>query len=349
MCLCSDPRRATTALIPRLIVSVIQNPARGFLAGLYEQLCYDYAMRIIFMGSPSFAVPSLNALQEEFQIAAVVTQPDRPAGRGRKLSFSPVKERALELRLPILQPPSLRERSILATFREFAPDVVVVAAFGQILPPNVLKLPAHGCLNVHASLLPRWRGAAPVQAAILQGDRETGVTIMKMDAGLDTGPILAQRSTSIHPDETGGELADRLSVLGAELLVECLPVYVNGELTPQPQDESAATYAPMLKKSDGALAFDRDAITLERQVRAYEPWPTSFFKWDDRRIVVRNAHAVENSGTPPGTTLEYDGKPAIATESGLLILDEVQPAGKNRMSGQAFLNGAQHFPQSRLS
>jgi methionyl-tRNA formyltransferase len=306
-------------------------------------------MRILFMGSPSFAVPCLNALQKEFQIAAVVTQPDRPAGRGRKLSFSPVKERALELRLPILQPPSLRERSILSKLRDFTPDVIVVAAFGQILPPTVLDLPVHGCLNVHASLLPRWRGAAPVQASILQGDRETGVTIMKMDAGLDTGPILDQRSTRIHPNETGGELADRLSILGADLLVECLPAYLNGELTPQPQDDSAATHAPMLKKSDGALAFDKDADTLERQVRAYEPWPTSFFEWDGRRIVVRSAHAVENGGKPPGTTLEYDGKPAISTGSGLLVLDEVQPAGKKRMSGQAFLNGAQHFPQSRLT
>lgn len=306
-------------------------------------------MRVIFMGSPSFAVPSLNALQEEFKISAVVTQPDRPAGRGRKLRFSPVKESALELRLPILQPPSLKKRAAVEALRDFSPDVIVVAAFGQILPQNVLDLPVHGCLNVHASLLPRWRGAAPVQAAILHGDRETGVTIMKMEAGLDTGPILIQRSTSIEPHETGGELSERLSALGAQLLVESLPAYLDEELIPQPQDDSLATYAPMLAKSDGELTFDREALVLERQVRAYEPWPSSFFHWEKLRIVVRSAHAVEDGEDAPGTAVEYDGKPAISTRSGLLVLDEVQPAGKKRMSGKAFLNGAQHFIQSFLS
>jgi methionyl-tRNA formyltransferase len=306
-------------------------------------------MRIVFMGSPDFAIPSLNALHDTFQIASVVTQPDRPAGRGRELRFSPVKQRALELSLPILQPPTLKEKASVDEIRALAPDVIVVAAFGQILPPNVLDLPHLGCINVHASLLPRWRGAAPVQAAIYHGDRETGVTIMKMDPSLDTGPILMQRSTSILPNETGGQLTERLSVLGAELLVETLPMYVQGEIDLRPQDNEAATQAPMLKKSDGKLDFGRDAPALERQVRAYEPWPSSFFMWKKRRIVVRRAHAAEDSGKPPGTTFVQNDKPAIATASDALILDVVQPAGKRRMDGRSFLLGAQDFPNTHLS
>jgi methionyl-tRNA formyltransferase len=306
-------------------------------------------MRIVFMGSPDFAIPSLNTLYEEFHVIGVVTQPDRPAGRGRELRRSPVKQQAEHWDLRILQPQTLKNREFFEEIEELSPDVIVVAAFGQILPPSILDLPPLDCINVHASLLPRWRGAAPVQAAIYKGDRETGVTIMKMDTGLDTGPILAQNSTRIHPDETGGQLTERLSRLGADLLVETLPKYAQGKIDPRPQEDQDATHAPMLKKSDGELDFDRDAAALERQVRAYEPWPSSFFSWKKRRIVVRSAHSVENADQPPGATYVQDDKPAIAAGSGALVLEVVQPAGKRRMSGQAFLNGAQDFPNSHLS
>lgn len=306
-------------------------------------------MRIVFMGSPEFAIPSLNALHESFQVVGVVTQPDRPAGRGRELRLSPVKRRAEQLGLPVMQPHTLREPTSVDEIEALSPQVIVVAAFGQILPTSILDLPELGCLNVHASLLPRWRGAAPVQAAIYHGDRETGVTIMQMDPGLDTGPILTQRSTPIHADETGGRLTERLSRLGADLLVETLPRYARGEIDPRPQDDQVATYAPMLKKSDGELGFNRDAEALQRQVQAYEPWPTSFFTWKNRRIVVRSAHAVRSAGAPPGTTFVQDDKPAIAAGLGALILDVVQPAGKRRMRGEAFLNGAPDFPNSQLS
>jgi methionyl-tRNA formyltransferase len=222
------------------------------------------------------------------------------------------------------------------------PDLIVVAAFGQILRPEVLDLPPYGCINVHASLLPRWRGAAPVQAAILHGDETSGVTIMKMDPGVDTGPILSQRAIALAPDETGGSLTARLADLGATLLIQTLPSYQNGEILLQPQDESQATYAPMINKEDGRLDFNLGAEQLARRVRAFNPWPGTYMLWQDDRLIIHRAHAVQiyEKHTIPGERRVFAGMPAVATADGLLVLDELQPAGKRPQPGKSFLQGA---------
>lgn len=294
------------------------------------------------MGSPEFAIPSLNALSEEhdIDIVSVFTQPDRPAGRGRKLRSSPVKLRSNELGLSIYQPSSLKSLEIVSAIQALNPDLIVVAAYGMILPPNVLALPKFGSINVHASLLPRWRGAAPIQAAIRSGDSESGVTIMVMDPGLDTGPILSQRHIAILSSDTGGDLSERLATLGATLLIETIPEYVSGELRPNKQDEKMATYAPLLKKSDGRLDFLKSAIELERQVRAYEPWPTSFFEWGARRICIHKADALSDDSLSPGIVGMIDNNPAIGANPGILLLQIVQPAGKKEMLAKDFLRGA---------
>jgi len=297
------------------------------------------------MGSPEFAVPSLRSLSEAmpFQIVGVVTQPDRPAGRGRLLTPPPVKRLALELGYPFMQPESLKELRAIEQLRSWNPDLIVVAAFGQILRPAVLDLPAQGCVNVHASLLPRWRGAAPVQAAIFTGDTQTGVTIMRMDQGLDTGPLISQRPTNIGADETAGALSERLATLGAALLLETLPGYLSGDLNPVPQGEAGVTYAPMLKKEAGALDFNQPAQTLERQVRAFNPWPSAYCTWKGRPFKVHRAHAIASPLRAVGERTTHQNLPAIHTIEGLLVLDEVQPAGKKAMPGQAFLRGAQDW------
>ena len=299
-------------------------------------------MNVLFMGSPEFAIPSLDALSEahDIDIVGVFTQPDRPAGRGRKLRASPVKLLSDKLGLRIFQPPSLKSPDIISTIHDLDPDLIVVAAYGMILPPNVLGFPKFGSINVHASLLPRWRGAAPIQAAIRAGDLETGVTIMKIDPGLDTGPILSQRPIVIHSSDTGGELSERLARLGAELLIDTIPEYTSGELRPIDQDEILATYAPLLKKSDGRLDFMRSAIELERQVRAFEPWPTSFIEWRNRRICIHKADALAEDTLAPGTVGKIDNNPAIGANPGILLLQVVQPAGKNEMLAEDFLRGA---------
>ncbi len=300
-------------------------------------------MRIIFMGSPEFATPSLDALRRQYEICAVVTQPDRPAGRGQSMRESAVKELALAHYLPIIQPHSLRDEAAFEELVRLNAGLIVVAAYGKILPPNILELPEHGSVNVHASLLPRWRGAAPIQAAILEGDKQTGVTIMKMDAGLDTGPIISQKSIPIHKSDTGGNLEHKLSQLGAELLIETLPGYLSGEITPAPQDDSSATYAPMLRKKDGQLDPAQDADRLARQVSAFEPWPTSFFFWEDLRIVVRSARPHPSEIGTVGDVVEIEALPAITTAFGSLVLERIQPAGKREMSAADFLNGSPHF------
>lgn len=306
-------------------------------------------MRVVFMGSPEFALPTLRALVEQFQVAGVVTQPDRPAGRGRELTPPPVRAEAEKLDVsPVLQPDSL-DGGFQTALRDLDPSVIVVAAYGRILPGEILSLPPHGCVNVHASLLPRWRGASPIQAAILHGDDKTGVTIMKMDAGLDTGPIIAQEATPIQADETGGELAERLAILGADLLTESLPPYVAGELALRPQEHSMATNAPQLKKADGRLDFRLPAAVLARQVRAFEPWPGSFLLWKGQRILVKEARAIADDGEElPGVATTSASLPAVQTPAGLLLLESVQPAGKRTMGGRDFLNGAQDFAGSQL-
>ncbi|MBW7917852.1 MAG: methionyl-tRNA formyltransferase [Anaerolineales bacterium] len=297
--------------------------------------------RVVFMGSPDFALPGLRALASRYQIVGVVTQPDRASGRGRALKPPPVKTLALELGLPLVQPEKLRQPEAVQQLRAWNPDLIVVAAFGQILKPEVLDLPRFGCLNVHASLLPRWRGAAPINAAILAGDEETGITIMKMDAGLDTGGILAQRAFRLSPDVTAGAAFDALSALGADLLLESLPDYLAGKLTPVPQPEDGVTYAPMLKKEDGRLDFARPADELERRVRAMNPWPGAWFEWDGNLLKVARAKTLGGEkGRASGIRLVVEGRPAVTCADGALVLEEVQPAGKRPMSGRAFLAGA---------
>jgi methionyl-tRNA formyltransferase len=229
--------------------------------------------------------------------------------------------------------------------RLWNPDLIVVAAFGQILKKDVLYLPRFGCINVHASLLPRWRGAAPINAAILHGDEETGVTIMKMDVGLDTGPILTQRSIPLTRDDTAGSVFEKLSQLGADLLLETLPDYLSGKIEPVDQSEEGMTYAPMLKKEEGQLEFTHPADELERRVRAFNPWPGAFMDFDGTLLKIHRAHVAEGEAVT-GHRLVHGDQPAVGTEAGLLILDEVQPAGKKSMSGRSFLAGARHWKQS---
>ena len=298
------------------------------------------------MGSPDFALPSLRALANVYELVGVVTQPDRASGRGRGLKSPPVKIVAQELGIPIMQPEKLRTPEAMEQLRAWNPDLIVVAAFGQILRKDVLDLPRFGCLNVHASLLPRWRGAAPINAAILHGDEETGVTIMKMDVGLDTGPMLARRSIRLTRDDTAGSVTGTLSHLGAELLIETLPDYLSGKITPTPQPQEGTTYAPMLKKEEGRLNFTRPAEELERRVRAFNPWPGAFMDFDEALLKVHHSQAVVETGKAEvGQRLVYRDQPAVGTGGGLLILDEVQPAGKKSMSGKSFLAGARHWAE----
>lgn len=305
-------------------------------------------MRIVFMGSPAFAVPAFRMLAADYTIIGVVTQADKAAGRGRKLGYSPIKQAALDLSLPILQPTRVRDEEPVNVIKSWSPDLIIVAAYGQILSQDILDIPRMGSINIHASLLPCWRGAAPIQAAILQGDEETGITLMLMDIGLDTGPVLTQSIIKIEETETAGELSLRLSHLGAEHLRDTLPDYIQGKITPTPQDAISATYAPMLKKQDGLLDFSKSALQLTRQVRAFEPWPGSFFFWENTRIVVHAAHLDEAADQEVGMVMRQTRHPAVVTSSGLFVLDEVQPAGRKTMSGEAFANGSPGIVGSNL-
>ena len=302
------------------------------------------SIRIVFMGSPDFALPLLSALARSYQVVGVVTQPDRASGRGRELKSPPVKTLALELNIPVMQPEKLRLPEPMEQLRAWAPDLIVVAAFGQILKKDVLDLPRYGCINVHASLLPRWRGAAPINAAILAGDEETGVTIMQMDVGLDTGPMLAMKSIRINPDHTAGSVLQALSTLGADLLIETLPEYISGKLTAQPQPTEGATYAPMLKKEDGLLDFTHSAIELERRVRAMNPWPGAWFEWNGNPLKVMRASTVSaENRLVNGSRFTVEGRPAVQSAEGALVLEEIQPAGKKIMPGKSFLAGARDW------
>jgi methionyl-tRNA formyltransferase len=294
---------------------------------------------IIFMGSPEFALPSLRRLAEQYPIAGVVTQPDRPAGRGNVLTPPPVKSLAEQLHLPVIQPVRLREPAAWQQLVEWEPDLIVVAAFGQILRQEILNLPRFGCINVHGSMLPRWRGAAPIQAAILHGDAQTGISIMKMEAGVDTGPILSQKALPIEAGDTSGTLSQRMAPLGADLLLETLPGYLSGTLALAVQDESQATYAPMLRKEDGLLDFQQPAKALERRVRACHPWPGAYTLWKGQILKIHRAHVVTGKTAVPGSHVIIDDLPAIASIDGLLVLDELQPAGKKVMPGRIYLNG----------
>lgn len=303
--------------------------------------------RIVFFGSPEFSLPTLKILAKDYSVVGVVTQPDRPAGRGRRLHCPPIKEFALDFDIPVIQPQKVNHSEAINNIKLWNPNIIIVVAYGQILGSEILNITQHGCLNVHASLLPRWRGAAPIQAAILNGDPETGVTIMKMDPGMDTGPILKQSRIQIQPDDTGGSLSMRLSEMGAELLVKTLDSYLRGEISLKPQDEKKATYAPMLKKSDGFLDQNMPAEVLARKVRAFNPWPGTFIHWHESIIKIHRAytHKVRQGeySKIKGDHTIVDGFPALVTQEGLLLLETVQPAGGRIMSGDIFLQGVRNW------
>src|SRR5215212_1824095 len=327
------------------------------------------ALRVVFMGSPAFAVPALEGLiGAGHEIALVLAQPDRPAGRGRQPTPPPVAAFAREHGLPLFQPPSLKPPEAFARVREAAPDVIVVAAYGLILRREVLELPRLGCLNVHASLLPRHRGAAPISAAILAGDAETGVCLMRMELGLDTGPVLARRSTPIDPTDDTPALTDRLAVLGREVLVETLPRWAAGEIVPVPQDDSLATYAPKITREDARLNWSRSAEDLWRQVRAYRGWPDAFTTWQGKQLKVLAARPEvapafqpplppdgeggRGGGEPGRVVLVSDRgaqRPAVVTGDGLLLLDTVALEGKRPADGADFVRGYRTFVGANLA
>jgi methionyl-tRNA formyltransferase len=306
--------------------------------------------RIIFMGTPDFAVPSLHALHGAHTVALVVTQPDRPAGRGCCVAMSAVKCAAVALGLEVYQPTSLRLPDALARLAAAKADVIVVAAYGLILRPPVLEMPPHGCVNVHASLLPRFRGAAPIAAALLAGDDVTGISIMRMDAGLDTGPVLAQSAEPIGADDTAGTLTDRLAERGAELLLETLPRWLAGEILPQPQDEALAVYAPRLSKEDGEIHWHEPAVAIARRVRAFSPWPGAFTFWDGRRLKITRAAPLPDwiGPEPAGTVIEVCGGLAVAAGQGALQLQELQLEGKRCLTAEGFVCGQTAFLGARL-
>lgn len=298
--------------------------------------------RIVFLGSPEFARVVLSAVADDYPIVGVVTQPDKPAGRGKVLTPPPVKVLAETLGCEIIQPHRLREPENLDILKKWDPDVIIVAAYGQILRQNVLDLPRLGCINVHGSLLPRWRGAAPIQAAILAGDKVTGITIMKMDAGVDTGPMLASRPVNILDTDDAITLGKKMAETGADLLLETLPSILDGSVQIIPQADGA-TYAPMLKKEDGLLDFNLPVEDLTRRVRAFYPWPGTSFHWESQPLKVIKARADQARNAKPGDKIIVNGFPAIGCLNGVLVLEEVQPAGKKAMSGQVFLNGARSW------
>ena len=304
--------------------------------------------RLIFAGTPDFALASLQALVESGRVpVAVLTQPDRPAGRGKKLTASPVKQYAVQQGIPVMQPVTLRDDSVAAELQALQPDVMIVAAYGLILPQNILDIPTRGCLNVHASVLPRWRGAAPIQAAILAGDASTGISLMAMTAGLDCGPVFHIDKIDIGADETAGELHDRLAALGGTALVAHLDTILAGELTPTEQDEALSNYAPKIEKKDAAIDWSLSATELARRVRAYNPFPGAFFFANGTRVKVWRAAAVDGAA-PAGTVLQSDRDGVvIACGSGALRLDELQLPGKRRVSAQEF-NGQLDLAGERL-
>lgn len=297
---------------------------------------------VVFMGTPEFAVPVLQTLIATQRVVGVVSQPDKPAGRGNPLRPPPVKVVAEGAGIPVYQPESLRKEEAAAPLRQWAPDVIVVAAFGQILRPHVLELPPYGCLNVHASLLPRWRGASPIQHAILAGDEATGITLMRMDVGLDTGPMFVREALAIRSNETAATLHDRLAALGANLVRDYLDAILAGELEPVPQPEAGATYAPMIRKEAGEIDWTRDAAEIDRLIRAMTPWPGAFTWWGGELLKVLRARPLAGDllpDGPPGLVVRVPGGVAALAGRAGLLLDEVQLAGKRSAPAVDFANG----------
>jgi methionyl-tRNA formyltransferase len=295
---------------------------------------------IVFAGTPAFAVPALAALHAAgHQVRAVYTQPDRPAGRGRAITAGPVKQHAMSLGVPVEQPASLRSEEALARLRSYAPDLMVVIAYGLILPQAVLDVPRLGCLNIHASLLPRWRGAAPIQRAILAGDARTGVTIMKMDAGLDTGPILLVRDTPIAPRETAASLHERLARLGAECVIDAIDEWRAGRIEPQPQPAAGASYAAKIERHEAAIDWSCSATEIDRQVRALNPRPVAETTWSGRQLRIWEAQPVPRPvDAAPGQVIDTGARLTVAAGQGALRIDRLQLAGRRALSAAEFGN-----------
>ena len=297
--------------------------------------------RLVFAGTPDFAVPSLAALLEgPWDVVAVLTQPDRPAGRGRRPQASPVKRAAAAAGVPVLQPETLRDAQVLDRLRALAADAFIVAAYGLLLPQAALDLPPHGCVNVHASLLPRWRGAAPIQRALLAGDARTGISLMRMVRALDAGPVYSRHALDIAPADTGGTLHDRLAALGGDALRERLPAILAGSLSPEAQDEAGVTYAPKLDKAEARIDWRDPAAAIERRVRAFNPWPVAETSLDDVRIRIWQARALAMAhDAPPGTVLDAPAALRVATGDGVLEIDELQWPGRRPLAAAAFVQG----------
>jgi len=300
-------------------------------------------MRIVFMGTPEFSVPSLKALlTSEHSVVGVVTQPDRPKGRGQELTASPIKQLAVQHKIPILQPLKMKDPAFLDALSAWKPDLIAVTAFGRILPKVILDIPPRGCVNVHASLLPKYRGAGPIQWALIRGEQETGITTILMDEGMDTGAMLLQERAAITPDDTAGTLSSKLADIGGRLLLDTLARIQNGTVTPQPQDQSQATMAPLLKKEDGLLDWTLPAIDLANRVRGLSPWPGAYTYFGEDRWVIWKSQALDRSTTavPPGTIMDATKEGLIvATGSGVLRIMEFQPANSRRMSVAQYLAG----------
>jgi methionyl-tRNA formyltransferase len=296
-------------------------------------------MRIVFIGTGEIGVPTLRALLDsEHEVVGIVTQPDKPVGREQSTESPPIKKEIAKTGIPILQPARIKDQQVTLEIRGLTPDVIVVVAYGQILPHDVLEIPRIACLNLHASLLPRWRGAAPVQAAITADDCETGITVMYMDEGLDTGDILLQRNVEILPNDTGGSLHDRLAQIAPEALLESLRLLAAANTPRIPQDNTRATYASKLKREHGHIDWSESAEALERKIRAYNPWPGTFMKVDRQNLKIFSASVVDLTGQP-GEILRSDKDLIVATGKGALSLAEVQLEGKRRMSVAEFLRG----------
>ncbi len=312
-------------------------------------------MRVVFMGTPDFSVGTLRELVKAgYEVVGVVSQPDKPKGRGKSLMPTPVKEAALELGLPVYQPKKVRDPEFMEVLRELAPEVIVVVAFGQIIPQSILELPTYGCINVHASLLPKYRGAAPIQWAVIDGEPESGVTIMKMDAGLDTGDMISKVVVPIEKDETGGSLFDKLSEAGAKLLVDTLPSIVDGTAVYEKQPEESTTpYAAMIQKQLGNIDWERPAVEIERLIRGLSPWPSAFTKLNGKTLKIWRAQVMDesekDSDAVPGTVLRTDANGlCVKTGLGVLNITELQLEGKKRMDTPAFLRGYTVEPGSIL-
>ena len=299
-------------------------------------------MRIVFMGTPDFAVPSLEALlKSEHQVVGVVTQPDRPKGRGEEVVFSPVKVVCQRKGIPVLQPLKMKDPAFLDALRQWTPDVIAVTAYGRILPPAILTLPPRGCINVHGSLLPKYRGAGPIQWAVIRGEQQTGITTMFMAEGMDTGDMLLQETVEIRADDTAGTLAPRLAEVGGRLLVETLRRLEAGTLTPQPQDDAQATMAPLLKKEDGVVDWTLSAMEIANRVRGLSPWPGAYTYVNGERWVLWHvAVGEEVSGAAPGTVTKVSkDRVEVATGEGTIQLIDIQPSNSRRMTMAQYLAG----------